>query len=87
MTEKSDESKKKTENAPRNEQVADIFLKVLMGGRLLAGGSGAFWSLFVHSDTPKEIASAAIGLGISYTAKMFQPVHEGNQQRLEKVGK
>jgi len=70
-----------------NDQISDILLKVLMTGGIAGGGLGAFWSLFKDSDVPKAIASAAIGLAISYAAKMLQPLHEGNQRRLERTGK
>ena len=57
-----------------------------MTGGIAGGGLGAFWSLFKNSDIPKAIASAAIGLGISYAAKMLTPVHKGNERRLAKTG-
>jgi GUN4-like/NACHT domain len=75
------------EKLPLNEQIASIVLKVVMTGGVAGGGLGAFWALFKESDVPKAIASAAIGLGLSYAAKMLQPVHEGNQRRLENAGK
>lgn len=71
---------------PLNEQIADIALKVIMTGGVAGGGIGAFWSLFHQSDVPKAIASAVIGLGISYAAKMLQPIHKGTEKRLEKTG-
>jgi hypothetical protein len=69
-----------------NEKIADIALKVVMTGGVAGGGLGAFWSLFKESDVPKAIASAVIGLGISYAAKMLQPIHKGTERRLEKLG-
>ena len=69
-----------------NEQIADIALKVIMTGGVAGGGLGAFWSLFKDSDVPKAIASAGIGLAISYAAKMLQPIHKGTERRLEKLG-
>ncbi|MBD2122158.1 GUN4 domain-containing protein [Trichocoleus sp. FACHB-262] len=87
MTEAPEPKDKATEQAPLNEKIADLVLKVVMTGGVAGGGIGAFWSLFKDSDVPKAIASAVIGLGISYAAKMLQPVHEGNQRRLEKAGK
>jgi hypothetical protein len=65
----------------------DLFLKTLMYGGGASGGIGAFWLLFVKSDIPRAIASAVIGLGISYAAKMLQPIHEGNKRRFENTGK
>ncbi|MBE9100078.1 GUN4 domain-containing protein [Vacuolonema iberomarrocanum] len=75
------------EKPPLNEQIADIALRVIMAGGVTGGGIGAFWSLFRESDIPKAIASAAIGLGISYAAKMLTPIHKGNERRLEEAGK
>lgn len=87
MAEKSASSEKKPEQDSLNDKIADIAVKVLMTGGLAGGGLSAFWSLFKDSDVPKAIASAVIGLGISYAAKMLQPIHEGNNRRLENVGK
>ncbi len=75
------------EKLPLNEQIANIALKVVMTGGVAGGGLGAFWALFKESDVPKAIASAAIGLGLSYAAALLQPVHEGNKRRLGKFGK
>jgi GUN4-like/NACHT domain len=87
MAEKNDSSENKIDKAPLNDKLADIFLKVLMTGGVVGGGFGAFWSLFKDSDIPKAIASAVIGLGISYGAKLLQPINKGNEERLEKAGK
>ena len=74
-----------TTKTPLNEQIADIVLKVIMTGGLAGGGVGAFWQLFKDSDIPWAIATAGIGLGLSYAAKMLMPVHKGNQRRLEQA--
>ena len=79
-------SEKLPEKLPIAEQLADIALKVVMKGGLPVGGLGAVWMLFKESDVPRAIASAGIGLGLSYAAKMLQPIHKGNEQRLEKMG-
>lgn len=71
---------------PLNEKIADIVLKAIMTGGFSVGGFGALWSLFVNSDLPKAIASAVIGVGISYGAYLLMPVHKGNKRRLEKTG-
>ncbi|MGB3299125.1 MAG: GUN4 domain-containing protein [Phormidesmis sp.] len=83
MAEPSHQSSK----PPFNEQVADIVLKVIMAGSFAGGGFGAFWSLFKESDLPKAIASAVIGVGLAYGAKLLLPVHKGNERRLERAGK
>jgi GUN4-like/NACHT domain len=87
MVEKSDSSEKKPEQDSLNDKIADIAVKVFMAGGIAGGGLGAFWSLFKDSDVPKAIASAVIGLGISYGAKLLQPINKGNEERLEKAGK
>jgi hypothetical protein len=87
MTEAPEPKDKATEKAPLNEKIAEIALKAIMPGGMAVGGLGAFWLLFAESDVPKAIASAVIGVGLSYGAKLLQPVHEGNQRRLEKAGK
>ena len=56
-----------------NEQVAEVVLKVIMAGSFAGGGFGAFWSLFKESDLPKAIASAVIGVGLAYGAKLLLP--------------
>jgi predicted NACHT family NTPase len=87
MVEKSEASEKKPEKDPLNDKIANIAVKFLMTGGIVGGGFGAFWSLFKDSDIPKAIASAVIGLGISYGAKLLQPINKGNEERLEKAGK
>ena len=72
--------------SPINEQIADILLTVVMTGSFGAGGFGAIWSLFKESDVPKAIASAAIGVGLAYGAKLLLPVHKGTERRLSRVG-
>ncbi|NEQ52855.1 MAG: NACHT domain-containing protein, partial [Leptolyngbya sp. SIO3F4] len=72
---------------PINEQIAEIIRKVSMPGGITLGGVGALWHYFVQSDVPKTIASAVIGVLISYGAKMLGPIHERNQKAAEKAGK
>ena len=38
----------------------------------------------MKSDTPKVFASALIGAGGSYGAKMLIPIHKGNEERAAK---
>ncbi|MEM1292438.1 MAG: NACHT domain-containing protein [Cyanobacteria bacterium P01_H01_bin.162] len=73
---------------PINERLAEIALKAIAAGGLTAGGAGAFWQLLKEEGSvPKAIASAVIGLGIAYGAKLLQPIHQGNEQRLQAAGK
>ena len=75
------------ESASFSEQLTDLVLKIIKPGGVTIGGISGFWFLFVQSDIPKAIASAVIGVAISYGAKLLQPIHEGNQRRLESAGK
>ncbi|MEI6332822.1 MAG: GUN4 domain-containing protein [Pseudanabaena sp. ELA645] len=68
------------------EKITDILLKAIMTGGIGVGGVNAFWELFIKSDIPKAIASALIGVGISYGAKMLMPIHKGNEERAERFG-
>jgi hypothetical protein len=80
------EIQKSPENTPDPKgQLADIVIKLIMGGGVGAGGLGAFWSLFKDSDIPKAITSAVIGLGISYGALLLKKVDEGNRRRLDQA--
>lgn len=85
------ESPEKPPKAPEKasiaEQLADGVVKVLRPGGITVGGIGAIWLLFIQNDVSKAIASAVIGVGLSYGAKLLQPIHEGNQRRLEQAGK
>jgi hypothetical protein len=84
---KSEEPKSQDKEKPSfNDRLADIVLKVVMTGGVTGGSIGAFWSLFKESDVPKAIASAVIGLGISYGASLLNPLHKGNQRRLGQAG-
>jgi GUN4-like/NACHT domain len=87
MPEAPKTQEKADEKSPLAEKIADIALKAVMVGGAGTGLFGAFWSLFKESDVPKAIASAGIGLGLSYAAKMLQPIHKGNEERLERLGK
>lgn len=71
---------------PLSEQIVDLLIKILRPGGITAGGMGAAWFLFIDSDIPKAIASAGIGVLISYGAKLLQPIHRGTERRLEQLG-
>ena len=73
-------------NLTWEEKITDILLKAIMTGGIGVGGANAFWELFMKSDIPKAIASAVIGAGISYGAKMLMPIHKGNEERAERFG-
>ncbi len=83
---KEKDSDKTSEKPSFNEQFGELIVKFLMAGGVSAGGVGAFWSLFKESDVPKAIASAAIGLVITYGASLLGPVHEGTKRRFGRAG-
>jgi len=68
------------------DQLAELAVKIIKPGGVTGGSLGAIWFLFREGDIPKAIASAVIGVGLSYGAKLLQPIHRGNEQRLEKLG-
>ncbi|MBD2178254.1 GUN4 domain-containing protein [Pseudanabaena sp. FACHB-1998] len=68
------------------EQIVDLLFKATQTGGVGIGGVHAFWILFKESDIPKAIASAVIGVGISYAAKLLQPIHKGTEERLDRLG-
>ena len=71
---------------PLNDRIADIILKVVKTGGLPAGGLTGLWLLLSDGGVLKAIASMGIGLGVSYGAKLLQPLHEGTGERLERAG-
>ncbi|MEP0910058.1 GUN4 domain-containing protein [Leptolyngbya sp. GB1-A1] len=75
------------ESTSFSAQLTDLVLKIIKPGGVTIGGISGFWFLLVQSDIPKAIASAVIGLGVSYGAKLLQPIHAGNERRLESAGK
>jgi hypothetical protein len=71
---------------PLSEQIADFLVKVIKPGGITGGGIGAIWFLFIEDSVSKAIASAGIGVALSYGAKLLQAVHEGTQRRFQKTG-
>jgi GUN4-like/NACHT domain len=68
------------------EQLAEFAVKVLKPGGVGVGGGYALWLLFIEHKVSEAIASTLIGFCISYFGKLLEPIHKGNQQRLEKAG-
>ncbi|MBE7386019.1 MAG: GUN4 domain-containing protein [Leptolyngbya sp. SIO1E4] len=72
---------------PLNARLAEILLKAISTGGITVGGANAFWQLIKQDGSiPKAIASAVIGLGIACGAKLLQPIHQGNEKRLQAAG-
>ncbi len=72
---------------PVADKIAEFVRKAIVPGGVTAGGVGAFWSLLVKDDVGQAVASAAIGLGLSYGATLLKPVHNATQRRAGEVGK
>ncbi|MCY6488680.1 GUN4 domain-containing protein [Leptolyngbya sp. GGD] len=68
------------------EQLAEILIKVLKPGGIGIGGGYGLWLLLIEDNVGKAIASTLIGFCFSYAGKLLEPIHKGNQQRLEKAG-
>ena len=72
---------------PVADKIAEFVRKAIVPGGVTAGGVGAFWALLVKDDVGQAVASAAIGLGLSYGAAMLKPFHVATQRRVGHVGK
>jgi GUN4-like/NACHT domain len=78
---------KKAESSSLPEQLAELAIKVLKPGGVGVGGAYGLWLLVIEHKSGAAIASALIGFCFSYAGKLLEPIHEGNQRRLGKVGK
>ena len=77
---------KQPQQQPKASNFQDKLAAALMAGGIGGGGLGAFWAALVKDDIPKAIASAVIGLGITYGASLLKPIDQGNRRRLGNVG-
>ncbi|MBE9029020.1 GUN4 domain-containing protein [filamentous cyanobacterium LEGE 11480] len=68
-------------------QLAALAIKALKPGGITVGGGYGLWLLFIEHKSAEAIASALIGFCFSYLGKLLEPIHVGNQRRLENVGK
>ena len=73
---------------PVADQLAELLRKAIVPGGATVGGIGAFWELFISNDGDvlTAVASAGIGLALSYGAAMLKPFHAANQRRAGHVG-
>ncbi|AFY37677.1 putative signal transduction protein with Nacht domain [[Leptolyngbya] sp. PCC 7376] len=84
-------SKPKKSDATTQEDSLENQITYYMGKGFMvlgAGGGGisAFWFLLKEDDIPRAIASAVIGLAITYAGSFFQPIHKGAKKSLEEAG-
>ena len=77
---------KQPQQQPKASNFQDKLAAALMAGGIGGGGIGVFWAALVKDDIPKAIASAVIGLGITYSASFLKPIDQGNRRRLGNVG-
>ncbi|MEM6599099.1 MAG: GUN4 domain-containing protein [Cyanobacteria bacterium P01_C01_bin.69] len=73
---------------PVADQLAELLRKAIVPGGATVGGIGAFWELFISNegDVLTAVASAGIGLALSYGAAMLKPFHSANQRRAGHIG-
>ena len=73
---------------PVADQLAELLRKAIVPGGATVGGIGAFWELFISNegDVLTAVASAGIGLALSYGAAMLKPFHSANQRRAGYIG-
>lgn len=67
-------------------QLAGAAIKVLKPGGVTVGSLVGLWFLFVQSKVAEAIAATLIGFCLSYASKLWEPIHQGNQDRFAKVG-
>ena len=72
---------------PAADKSAEFVRKAIVPVGVTAGGLGAFWLLLVKDDVGQAVASAIIGLGLSYGAAMLKPFHDANRRRADYAGK
>lgn len=68
-------------------QLAEYLPKVLKPGGVSVGGLYGLWALAIEQDVAKAIAAALIGFCFSYVGNLLEPLHRGNQRRLELAGR
>lgn len=67
-------------------QLVDFAVKILKPGGVSVGGLYGLWALFIEAEVAKAIAATLIGFCFSYAGKLLEPIHQGNQRRLQGVG-
>jgi predicted NACHT family NTPase len=78
--------KEKSEPSSLPSQLAELAIKVLKPGGVSVGGGYGLWLLFIEHKSSEAIASALIGFCFSYAGKLLEPIHQGNQRRLKRMG-
>ncbi|NER79063.1 MAG: NACHT domain-containing protein [Leptolyngbya sp. SIO1D8] len=67
-------------------QLAEFAIKVLKPGGVSVGGLYGLYALFVQQEVATAIAAALIGFCVSYAGRIWEPIHQGNQRRLQGLG-
>ncbi len=68
------------------KQLAEVVIKVLKPSGVGVGSLLGLWFLLVESKVAEAIAATLIGFCLSYAGKLWEPIHRGNQARMEKTG-
>jgi GUN4-like/NACHT domain len=84
--ESPDRPESKPEKDSIVQEVAEFLIKVVKPGGVGVGSAYGLYSLLFETNVGKAIASALIGFGFSYGAKLLEPVHRGNEKRLAEAG-
>ena len=77
----------KTSDSPSiPNQLAELVIKVLKPGGVGVGGLYGLWLLAIEHQVAEAIAATLIGFCFSYVGYLLEPIHRGNQRRLQKAG-
>ncbi|MEO0886340.1 MAG: NACHT domain-containing protein [Cyanobacteria bacterium J06648_10] len=71
------------------DKISELVRQAVVPGGATVGGIGAFWELLINDEgeVVKAVASAVIGLGLSYGATLLKPSHRSAQRRIDHAGK
>jgi hypothetical protein len=67
-------------------QLAGVAIKVLKPGGVGVGSLLGLWYLVIESKVAEAIAATLIGFCLSYAGKLWEPTHQGNQDRAKNTG-
>jgi hypothetical protein len=68
------------------DQLAELAIKLLKPGGVGVGGACGLWLLLIEHKVAEAIAATLIGFCFSYAGKLLEPIHQGNQRRLARMG-
>ncbi|MBD2075072.1 GUN4 domain-containing protein [Phormidium sp. FACHB-592] len=68
------------------DQLAELAVKVLKPGGVGVGSAYGLWLLFIEHKAAEAIASAVIGMCLSYGGNLWGEIHKGNERRFKATG-